>query len=1109
MRRIDGKLRLSASDLMRFQGCRHATVLDLRYLDDRSLTPDADTDDALLLQRQGDDHELNFLETLRSSGRVIAEIDKDGLALEESVDRTLAALRTGADIVFQGAFLEGAWGGYSDFLEKVDTPSALGDFSYEVVDTKLKRKPDPKHVLQLSLYSDLLARIQKREPEQAHLELGDGSRFSVDLAGVSDYARHARRRLETFLQDPGETRPQPVAGCGLCRWRSTCRAGWEATDSLTLVAGISAGQREKLEAAGVGTMTQLGALSGRVPGLSAATQDRLTVQAALQTARRAGGPPAFRLRAAEPGRGLALLPQPDPGDVFYDIEGDPYYPDGLEYLHGLWFQEDGQWRFQAFWAHDREAEGEAVTGLLGFLTDHFGRHPAAHLYHYANYEVAALRRLTTQHRRGEAAMDQLQRERRFVDLHRVVAGGLQTSEPGYSIKDLEAFYMEKRRGDVATAGASVVVYERWRESGDPDLLEQIRDYNETDCRSTQLLRDWLVSTVRPAETGWRGQGAIPEDGAMSTVAVEEAAHADLRRRLAPIESRFGGDAADLLADLHVFHAREDKPSWWAIFDRLSRESEELLEDLDCIAGLEAVGPAVPDKRSMARTYRYPEQETKLRAGRKPCVKPSDAPLSVDLSDMRDGTLVLRATLARYTLPDRLDLLPAMPIGNTALRDAIAAVADGLVTGPDGLRAVGDLLGRSPPRFGDGPRSGGVIDPAGDLTAQICQAITGMDDTVLAIQGPPGTGKTWVSAAAIVELVRSGQRVAVSSNSHKAIGNLLDAIARRARSEGVRCSIVQKVSGDDDADPHPDIVSVRDNKASEIGGADVVGATAWHFATYGAPEFSHLFVDEAGQVSLANLLAMARAARNLVLAGDPMQLPQPIQGDHPGLSASSCLEYLMGDDRVIAPDRGIFLPVTRRMHPGVCEFISRAVYEGRLQPDAEAASQTLVATDGQTSLTGARLEPVIHAGRSQVSPEEVQAIVQAVGDLTGSSYTDRNRATRRIGHADILVVAPYNAQVNALRAALPAEVRVGTVDRFQGQEAPICLISMTTSSADELPRDIEFLFSLNRINVAVSRAQAAAIVFASPALLETPCRTVEQMRLVNTLCLLDAYRPSGG
>lgn len=1109
MRRIDGALRLSASDLMRFQGCRHATALDLRYLDDRGMTPDTDTDDALLLQRQGDDHELNFLESLRSSGLVIAEVDKDGLALEESVERTLEALRSGADIVFQGAFLEGAWGGYSDFLEKVNRPSALGEFSYEVVDTKLKRKPDPKHVLQLSLYSDLLARIQGQEPERAHLELGDGSRFSVDLAGVSNYARHARSRLENFVHDPSETRPEPVAACALCRWRSTCRAEWEGADSLTLVAGISSGQREKLEAAGVVTMTQLGTLSTRVPEMAAATQDRLTVQASLQTARLAGGPPAFRLRPAEAGRGLGLLPQPDAGDVFYDIEGDPYYPNGLEYLHGLWFQENGQWRFQAFWAHDREAEGEAVAGLLGFLTNHFRQNPTAHLYHYANYEVAALRRLTTQHRRGEAAMDQLQRERRFIDLHRVVAGGLQASEPGYSIKDLEAFYMEKRNSDVATAGASVVVYERWRESGDPDLLEQIRDYNETDCRSTQLLRDWLVSTVRPAEMSWRGQGAIPEDGAMSTVAVEEAAHADLRRRLAPLQDRFGEDAVELLADLHVFHAREDKPSWWAIFDRLSRESDELLDDLDCIAGLEAVGPAVPDKRSMARSYRYPAQETKLRAGRKPCVKPADGPLGVELSEMRDGMLVLRATAARYTLPDRLDLLPAMPIGNSALRDAIAAVAVGLVDAPDDHRAVGDLLGRSPPRFADGTRPGGVVDPAEDLTAQACQSIASMEETVLVIQGPPGTGKTWISAAAIVELVRSGQRVAVASNSHKAIANLLEAIARRASSEGLQCSIVQKISGDDDADPHPDIVTVKDNKAPEIGAADVVGATAWHFSTYGGPAFSHLFIDEAGQVSLANLLAMARAARNLVLVGDPMQLPQPIQGDHPGLSASSCLEYLMGDDRVIAPDRGIFLPVTRRMHPGVCEFISRAVYEGRLHPDVGAASQALIAKDGQTSLTGARLEPVVHAGRSQVSPEEVRAIVQTVEDLTGSAYTDCLGVTRDIGHGDILVVAPYNAQVNALRAALPAEVRVGTVDRFQGQEAPICLISMTTSSADELPRDIEFLFSLNRINVAVSRAQAAAILFASPALLETPCRTVAQMRLVNTLCLLDAYRPAHG
>jgi uncharacterized protein len=232
--------------------------------------------------------------------------------------------------------------------------------------------------------------------------------------------------------------------------------------------------------------------------------------------RRAGGPPGFELRDYQPGKGFGLLPEPDDGDLFYDIEGDPYYEGGLEYLHGVWFRQEGEWTFRAFWAHDREAEGRAVAELLNFFADHLRRHPKARIYHYANYEIAALRRLTAEHRVGEAAMDQLQRERRFVDLFKVVSGSLIASEKGYSIKDLEAFYMPKREADVATAGASVVFYENWRQTGDDRLLEKIYDYNRTDCISTQLLRTGLCAKSGPARCPGRSLASFQKQARSPT-----------------------------------------------------------------------------------------------------------------------------------------------------------------------------------------------------------------------------------------------------------------------------------------------------------------------------------------------------------------------------------------------------------------------------------------------------------------------------------------------------------------------------------------------------------------------------------------------------------------
>lgn len=1106
MRFIEGNFRFSASDLMRFKGCRHATALDLRLLEVGDIKPRDDSAEAMLLQQQGDEHELAFLEQLRAEGRSITEIPKDGLSLEQSVELTHAAMAQGADIIFQGALLDGAWGGYTDFLERVERPSVLGDWSYEVVDTKLKRKPDPKHVLQLCLYSDLLAKVQGLAPEAAHLQLGDGSRYTVRLADVSAYARHARSMLEGFGAERPATRAEPNAACGLCRWSDHCNAQWEQDDSLALVAGITRSQRQKLEAAGVATMAALAERAERVPKMAAETQRKLAAQARLQTARRAGAGPSFELREPEPGKGFGLLPEPADGDVFYDIEGDPYFPGGLEYLHGVWFMDDGEWQFRAFWAHDREEEGRAMRDLLTFLVERMRRYPRAHIYHYANYEIAALRRLTAAHRTGEAAMDQLQREQRFVDLFKVVGGGLIASEKGYSIKDLEAFYMEKRAADVATAGASVVFYEQWRQTGEQRLLDEIHDYNRTDCISTQLLRDWLIRDVRSAGMPWPVLGDVPANGTLSNVEAEDAELEALRQRLEPVRARLGEQVATLLLDLSQFHKREDKPAYWAIFDRLAQESEELLDDLDCLQGLEAIdAPVQVTTKSSERTYRFPEQDTKLRAGKAPCIKPAAMPEDVQLQSINhdDRTLVLRRSHAKGPLPDRLDLLPPKPIRNDVLRNSLMAVIDEMIANTGRVPALEHLLTKALPVFSDGPRPGGIVLEDDDLPNATSRAIAAMDQTTLGIQGPPGTGKTYVSALSIADLVRTGKRVAVASNSHKAIGNLLKAVAERAEDQALACSIVQKVSDAEDADDHPAIIAVTDNNAPEIGTAHVVGSTAWHFARYDAPAFDYLFVDEAGQVSLANILAMGRCAHNIVLVGDPMQLPQPLQGSHPGESGLSCLEYLIDGHRVIPPERGIFLSESRRMHPGICRFISAAVYEERLAGDQAAAAQTLVSPTGE-SLLGASLAPVEHNGRSQISPEEIAAIRGQIKAMVGSVYRDRHGKERVIAHEDILVVAPYNAQVNALRAALPPGVPVGTVDKFQGQEAPICLVSMTTSSGEEMPRDLAFLFSLNRINVAVSRAQAAAIVIASPLLLETPCRTVEDMALVNVLCLLTEF-----
>ena len=571
------------------------------------------------------------------------------------------------------------------------------------------------------------------------------------------------------------------------------------------------------------------------------------------------------------------------------------------------------------------------------------------------------------------------------------------------------------------------------------------------------------------------------------------------------------DRQALLFNLGLFHKREAKPAQWAVFDSVSKDEDDLIDDLDALAGLEAVDVAEPIKRSLARTYRFPPQETKLRGGKNATVPVHDGPpatVSITALDQTAGEITVKTGMAKaHLLTDRLTLHPDWPL-NT---DVIAAALRDVIADQCGARrftAIDDLLSGAAPRLTSGAKPD-LPDDADPVVGTIA-AVAAMDGTVLPIQGPPGTGKTYVTARAILSLVRKGHRVGVTSNSHEAIRNvLMGCIAALEENETAitpeDVELAHKVSGGEDGYPEgfTGITRTTSNDDHVLAQADVVGGTAFFFSR---PEFEQtldwLFVDEAGQVGLANMVAMGRVARNIALVGDPRQLPQVIQGAHPDPANLSCLDWMLGDHATVPPDRGIFLPVSRRMHPDVCRFISDQVYEGRLTSHPDTTRQAVTGTTFPQC--GAFWVSVPHEGNAQSASEEVAAIRDAVRDLLLGAWTEKDGTTRPMRQSDIIVVAPYNAQVNALRDALPEGIRVGTVDKFQGQEAPVCLVSMTASSAEETPRGMDFLFSLNRINVAVSRAKGLALVFGAPRLREAKCETVEQMQLVNTLCALPEF-----
>jgi uncharacterized protein len=837
--------------------------------------------------------------------------------------------------------------------------------------------------------------------------------------------------------------------------------------------------------------------------------ERLTQQARLQLASQGQPRPAYEL-LSEPARGrgpeLETLPEESRLDVFFDLEGYPFGDASLEYLWGAADAEG----FTEWWAFDAAQEREAFVAFVRWLLARRSEDPSMHVYHYGAYETNVLKRLAARHATLESELDTLLQEECFVDLYRVIRNGVRIGEPSYSLKNVERLYREHRDGDVESAVDSIVGYDLWMQSGEPpdwkqsEILAQIRHYNQADCESTRELAAWLRR--RKSGHGAANVDSVPEKTETTRRRQEREARENL---LLQLQTCTGGFAA-LFAQLLEFHRREDRPAWWVFFDQRAKTEEQLVEDFNCLAGLRYRRPA--KDAGNGRTFRYdfdPGQQTKIDAGSN-CYIDGDLALPVQVTAMEllRGAVRLEFPMSTWselerTPPQQVSLIPREIYHTDTISRAILQLAQRYLERGDLPQALEHFLERRTPRV-VGQESGPLVragETATDAVPRLCAA---MQETSLVIQGPPGSGKTTTAARAIVDRLEAGATIGVASNSHKAILNLLSKCVE-VGPDGLR----PLKAGGDTADPffrsHPGVRPVSSREVEGLlGRHGLVGGTAWLFCRDDMIErLDYLFVDEAGQVPLANLVGMARSARNLVLIGDPVQLPQPTQGAHPGESGRSSLEYALDGAATIDPQLGVFLDRSFRMHPVLCRTISDAFYDGRLH-SAAGRENRIVRIDAELETevrsAGLAFVPVIHQDNTQSSPEEVTKICSLAKRLAACELTGLDgKVIGSLGLTGILVVAPYNLQVRALRRALPEAVRVGTVDRFQGQEAPVVLISMCASDASQSPRGVDFLLDPNRLNVALSRAQCLAVVVGNPGLVRARAQTIEPMQRINLFC----------
>lgn len=1115
-----------------------------------------------LLAAKGNTHESNFLKSLQDKhGAAAIAIVKSKSHHDRAIE-TFGYMKDGSRFIYQAYLSRDGFAGNADFLVKVEGKSNLGDYHYEAWDTKLSQTTRPYFLIQLCCYSWMLESIQGLIPNEVAIVLGD---LTEDRFRIARYYSFFDRLKRDFLNAQYaftadfSCMPDPAYYSDHGAWVSFAKDWIERTDSLSQIAGIRKSHIRKLRTIGCETMMEF-AINDIQPikGIPNATLAKLKAQAEIQHESRGLEKPLFKILQNDNGKGLSSLPPASALDVFFDIEGHPLYDGGLEYLWGCSYRcpdaaQGKLYAFKDWWAHTPEQEKAAFEGFIDWVYDRWKRDNTLHVYHYANYEVAAMRKLSTRYETRIKEVAEMLANGVFVDLYRIVLNGVLIGEPRYSIKNVEHLFRSKRTTQVANGGDSVIAYELWREQGgvtrwsdnangylswlaDPAFfdwvqwpeLKDIRDYNIDDCESTLELVDWLREQQSIAGIAYavKSDDATPDQDKTDRqiqAAEKKQALRDWQQRLFErfdsSESLKNDPIAQLVMDLLGFHNRERKPKIWAYFERLEKPDEELFDDDTCVHNL-AINDQVHTEDGVLFRGKFdikqPVRKDKFGTA---SIRGTDIRVkSVKFSESETDAVIefiADPSQSAQLESEKITLFADEPYINTeTLETRLCEVAEALFD----CRLPGTIKGilnRDKPVFQTKSETGNDSEQHLPITrsrfneddeylAAIISAVESMDSSTMCIQGPPGAGKTFTAKHIITSLVRKGSRVGVMSNSHAAILNLLDAL--HEPTEHARIAKVGGFGSNQDAfkekynpDEFPNYVyrpSMSFTKRDSYHSFTVVGATAYAFASNTAFEspLDYLFVDEASQVALANLIAVAGCARNIVLMGDQMQLEQPIQGSHPGSSGLSALDYMLGGHGVIPEDMGIFLERTYRMHPAVCHPLSEVVYEGKLKAAKNNDRQCVLVPDSKLikQSHGVMVVNVEHDGNRQSSDEEVDVIQRIIDDLKTGCCTAKNGEARSIADEDILVVAPYNMQVNLLKDRLGNQIAIGTIDKFQGQEAPVVIISMAVSDVEESSRGLDFLFDINRLNVAVSRAQALAIIVANPGLERCRVSSLGQM-----------------
>ena len=1065
---------------------------------------------------KGNIHEKNYLKDLKKKYKKIIDIKNLNISREEKIKKTIESMEKGYEIIHGGYLKKDKWVGEFDFLEINKThKSKFGNYSYQVIDTKNSNRPKPDHIIQLGMYTYMLKHTQGFLPKRFTIVLKEMVKEEVQVSQVNEFFEIHRDSYEKFGESKNfnKAKPEKCSFCQICQWKEECDKIWIKKDYLRQIGGLTKVHLKKLLELKIDTGTKLSKqdIKKKIKGFRKEISYKLITQAKLQKEFEKNQKPIFQINEKNLNslKGFNLLPQPSESDLFFDIESveDHMFPGGLEYLFGIYYIDRGQEKFKTLWAHNKKEEKKNVIDFFDFTKSHFKKHPSAKIYHYGSYEITALQKLTSFHKVKGVEYDHYLHLDKFVNLLNVNKQGLFISENSYSLKNIEKFYDFKRQGDIQKGDVSQEYYSEWMETQDQKYLDEIESYNKQDCRSTYELHQWLLK-IKPKETSWFISQKKDEEMKLRDWEI------DMINYQKKVENSEIKDKKlkQLMIDIIGFYNRENKPDWREFFERKMMSDEELIEDPECIGNMKSVGKPTKDKRSYLYTYIFEDQDFKLRKSKKAVIANNQDVEQKDYAgkiidiDYTKKHLLLRRGVNQGMLPETLSIGPNMPLGSANLVLNIYKFIDAVINREKKNKALLDFLFKNHPRI-KGIKPGDKIISSNDFDKEIPKVISNLENSYIYIQGPPGTGKTTQLANAITELLKQNKKIAITGLSHKVIHNLLTRVEEMAKDKKVSFKGYKRGTlEDEDTIFNGELTKTYERdpifmNALKENEAQVFAGTKFHLASnYYDKKIDYLFIDEAGQLSLTDLIAIGNIAKNIILAGDQLQLGQPIKGSHPGESGKSILDYLLDGKDTIAEDKGIFLNKTFRLHPKINEFISTNFYEERLVCD-ESVNKRVVQFNKKLLIknSGIHFIEMKHENNVQTSIEEFKVIRDLMKEMIGLEYDD-GKKKRKLVVDDFLIISPYNTQVNLLLSKLEESKiknpRVGTIDKFQGQEAPITIISMTSSDSDSLPRNKEFFFSRNRLNVAISRAQIASIILFNPNLLNSSPKNIDQIKLMN-------------